>query len=64
MTKTKSNTDAAYEVIDGKTQEVVGRYNTLRKASRRADKLDNIYGGHRYHFRPIGGYAALKEVAQ
>lgn len=42
-----------YEVIDRKTAQVVGIYKTLKTARRAVDRLDNIYGGYRYHHRRV-----------
>lgn len=42
-----------YEVIDGKTKKVVGQYINMRRASRRVNELDNIYGSYRYYYRRI-----------
>jgi len=50
-----------YEVIDRKTGQVVGTYKTLKTARRAVDRLDNIYGGCRYHHRRVE--APSKEVA-
>lgn len=38
-----------YVVIDRQTKIIVGRYKTLKSAKRKADKLDNVYGGYRYY---------------
>lgn len=37
-----------YQVVDSRTQIVMGTYATLKAASRRADKLDAAYGAVRY----------------
>lgn len=37
-----------YQVIDSRTQEVRGTFQSLRRASRFADKLDQEYGAVRY----------------
>jgi len=44
-----------YKIIDTKTGAVVGKYGPkgAKRASRRADKLDNEYGAIRYTPRPI-----------
>lgn len=38
-----------YLVIDRHNQEVIGTYQTLKRASNKVDKLDNEYGGYRYY---------------
>jgi hypothetical protein len=42
-----------YQVYDRKTGDVVGTYETRRRATRRADRLDNEYGAYRYGVRPV-----------
>lgn len=42
-----------YQVIDRKTNTVVGTYDNRKAASRRADKLDLAYGAIRYTVRVI-----------
>ena len=37
-----------YNVIDRKTGMVMGTYGTSKGAHRKADKLDQDYGAHRY----------------
>lgn len=37
-----------YQVIDSRTQYIMGTYSTMRRALNKADKLDNIFGGYRY----------------
>lgn len=37
-----------YQVIDKQTGKIMGEYKTAVSARRRADKLDNQYGGYRY----------------
>ena len=37
-----------YQVIDKKTKDVLGTYKSRKIAVRKADKLDNAYGGYRY----------------
>lgn len=38
-----------YNVIDRQTGKIVGTYKTLKTARRAVDRLDNVYGGYRYH---------------
>jgi hypothetical protein len=40
-----------YEVIDRKTNKVMGIYDTVKKAVRRVNKLDLYYGACRYYYR-------------
>jgi hypothetical protein len=40
-----------YEVIDRKTNKVMGIYDTVKKAVRRVNKLDLDYGACRYYYR-------------
>ncbi len=40
-----------YEVIDRKTNKVMGAYDTVKKAVRRVNKLDLDYGACRYFYR-------------
>lgn len=42
-----------HEIIDGQTQKLIGQYSSLRRAHRRADRLDLEYGAIRYHVRRI-----------
>ena len=43
-----------YIIIDRITgQQVGGTYQSLRRASRRVDRLDNEYGAYRYSVRPV-----------
>jgi hypothetical protein len=44
-----------YEVIDGKTKQLMGIYKTRKRASSRANKLDLIYGAVRYFYRRVEG---------
>lgn len=44
-----------YQVIDTHTGWIMGTYTERKKASRRADKLDMIYGAVRYAIRNIKG---------
>ena len=52
-----SPTKRMFEVYDGQTGDVVGTYGSLKAASRAVDRRDNEYGGYRYRYRPVGGYA-------
>lgn len=38
-----------WNVIDSHTGHVVGSYASLQRARRAVDRLDNAYGGYRYH---------------
>jgi hypothetical protein len=42
-----------YKVIDRKTGKVIGIYQTLKRAKRKIDKLDNEYGAYRYYSHKI-----------
>jgi hypothetical protein len=42
-----------YQVIDRQTGKVVGTYTELKRARRRADRLDLIYGAIRYGVQAI-----------
>lgn len=42
-----------YEIRDSKTGKIVGTAKTRAAANRRVDKLDNAYGGYRYHAHAI-----------
>ncbi|MHB8416293.1 MAG: hypothetical protein ACYDB1_13135 [Acidiferrobacteraceae bacterium] len=44
-----------YQVIDIQTKAVMGKYKTLRAASRAVDRLDRAYGGCRYVYQYVGG---------
>jgi len=37
-----------YQVIDKKDGTIMGTYGTRKGADRKADQLDNEYGGYRY----------------
>lgn len=37
-----------YQVVDKKDGTVMGTYGTRKGADRKADQLDNEYGGYRY----------------
>lgn len=41
-----------YKVIDLQTNQVMGTYKVMRRAYRRADKLDLEYGAIRYYVKP------------
>ena len=40
-------------VVDRKTQQIVGEYQTMRRALRRADKLDMAHGAYRYSVKKV-----------
>ena len=42
-----------YKVIDLLTNQTVGTYKSIRRAYRRADKLDLAYGMVRYYVLPV-----------
>jgi hypothetical protein len=42
-----------YQVIDGQTKQVMGTYSSRKRADRRADRLNNEYGAHRYSVKTI-----------
>jgi hypothetical protein len=42
-----------YQVIDNRTKAIIGVYKTLRRANRKADQLDLIYGAIRYQVRKV-----------
>lgn len=43
-----------YEIIDRQTGQRVGTtYKCRKRATTRADKLDNEYGAYRYTVRPV-----------
>jgi len=46
-----NNTQIRYQVIDSRTGSVMGTKDSLRKAARMADRLDNQYGAVRYIVR-------------
>lgn len=47
-----------YQVTDSRTNTVIGYYQTLARATRAVDRLDNAYGAYRYRAerrpKPIG----------
>lgn len=45
--------DHTHEVVDQKTNQRVSTHASRRFATRKADKLDQEYGGYRYTVRPI-----------
>ena len=51
-----------FEVIDTRTKEVVGQYQSRRTANQAVDRLDNRFGAYRYRAQPIEG-AAQEERA-
>lgn len=51
MENNNTSQNTRYEVVDSKTQIVVGTYSTMRRAYNAADKQDNIYGAVRYFVR-------------
>lgn len=46
-----------YQVVDAKTDKVMGTYTEGTRARRRADKLDLAYGAVRYSVKIIWGGA-------
>ena len=42
-----------YQVYDGQTNKVVGNYSNKTRARNKVHKLDNEYGGYRYHMRVV-----------
>lgn len=42
-----------YMIIDGKTGDKVGTYSSVKRARNKRDKLDNKYGGYRYHIKEV-----------
>lgn len=42
-----------YQVVDGKTGQVLSTHATRVRASRKVDRLDNAHGAYRYHVRVI-----------
>jgi len=42
-----------YQIIDSRTQQIVGTFQSYIRASRKRDKLDNEYGGYRYQVRKV-----------
>jgi len=42
-----------YQVIDNRTKAIMGVYKTLRRANRKADQLDLIYGAIRYQVKKV-----------
>lgn len=40
-----------YELIDGNTGHVISTHK--KRPTRKQDRLDNAYGGYRYHVRPV-----------
>lgn len=52
-----------HQVVHSKTGNVVGKYTSLKAASRAADKKDNAYGGVAHVVKPIGEEVELDETA-
>lgn len=44
-----------YHIIDRQTKQVVGKASSLKRATTKVNKLDNAYGGYRYHHKLISG---------
>jgi hypothetical protein len=42
-----------YQVFDIRTGQVMGVYSSLKRATRRIDKLDMEYGAYRYSYRNL-----------
>jgi hypothetical protein len=42
-----------YVVIDRKTGDKIGSYQSVKRARNKRDKLDNEYGGYRYFVREV-----------
>jgi hypothetical protein len=42
-----------YMVIDGRTDSVIGKYRSVKRARNKRDKLDNEYGGYRYFVKEV-----------
>ena len=42
-----------YQVIDKQTKSVMGTYKSKITAGKKADRLDNIYGGYRYYVKEV-----------
>ena len=51
--ESKAKPTFTHEVVDTKTGQVMGQYQSANTARRGADRLDNKYGGYRYQARPI-----------
>jgi hypothetical protein len=51
---TEGSDDYTHQVVHVKTGNVVGKYKSLKQASRAADKKDNAYGGVAHVVKPIG----------
>ena len=51
--KTASNMDYKFHIVDRHTGNVVGKAKTLRHALRSVDRRDNAYGGYRYTHKEI-----------
>jgi hypothetical protein len=52
-----------HQVVHAKTGNVVGKYTSLKSASRAADKKDASYGGVAHVVKPIGENVELDETA-
>lgn len=44
-----------YQVIDRHTKKIMGTYQDVKRARRRADKLDLEYGAYRYGVEKVEG---------
>ncbi len=42
-----------YQVYDTRTGQIMGTYQTLKRATRKIDKLDLAYGAVRYSYKHI-----------
>lgn len=47
------NSPREYQVVDGKTGQVLSTHAKRVHASRKVDRLDNAYGAYRYHVRAV-----------
>ena len=47
------NQTKQYQVIDRHTQSIIGTYKSRKRATNKADKLDNIYGAYRYKVKSV-----------
>lgn len=54
---TRDDADAPYivryELVDGRTGQLLGTYKHRTAANNRRDKLDNEYGAYRYKVRAV-----------
>lgn len=47
------NMSNKFLVIDNQTGMIVGRFSTRKRASNKVDRLDNEYGGYRFHVKEV-----------